>query len=132
MPINGTKVLIKKGSPAAVIVGQAEVSHNIAGTPIDISNKSDGDSVTLLDGEVSSQQHVLSGTIVFDDDTAQQTMIDDADTCTQDTYEIVYPLQTPITYTGSFAPNGITITSPHGDKVTAAFTLSSSGAVTKS
>lgn len=131
MPINGTKVLIKKGSPSAVIVGQAEVSHAIGGTPIDISNKSNGDNVTLLDGEVSSQQHVLSGTIVFDDDAAQQAMIDDAETCTQDTYEIVYPLTTPITYTGSFAPNGITITSPHGDKVTAAFTLSSSGEVTK-
>jgi hypothetical protein len=130
--INGTSVIIQKGSPAAEIVGQAEITHTIGGTPIDISNKSAGDNILLLDGEVSSQQHVFSGTCVYNSDTEFQAMLTESLTCTQDDYTITYPGTTPVTFTGKFAPSGVAIASPHGDKVTATFTLSSSGAVTKS
>jgi predicted secreted protein len=129
---NGTKVVIRKTATPSEIIGQMELTHAINGTPIDISNKSAGDDVLLLDGEVSSQQHVFSGNMVWNSDTNYQTMLTESLTCTQDDYDVVYPGATPVEFSGKFTPSGISISSPHGDKVTSSFTLSSSGPVTKS
>ena len=49
--INGTTIILQDGTGA--IVGQMEMTMTFSGTPIDISNKSAGDFITLLDGELA-------------------------------------------------------------------------------
>ncbi len=55
---NGTKAVlqVKSGSSYQNIVGQLEFTIAYNGTPIDISNKSFGDFITLLDSELSQKQ----------------------------------------------------------------------------
>lgn len=127
--LNGTDIIIQKTATPTEIVGQMEATLTMNGTPIDISNKSNGDFITLLDGEISSQQIVLAGTIVYNDDANFEAMRAEAFTGTQDDYTITYP--SGESYTGKFVPSGISDALPHGDKVTTTFTLSSSGVVTR-
>ena len=127
--INGTDIIIQKTATPTAIVGQMEATMTMNGTPIDISNKSFGDFVTYLDGEVSSQQVVFSGSIVYNTDVNYEAMKAEAFTGTQDDYTITYP--SGESYTAKFVPSGISDALPHGDKVTTSFTLSSSGAVTR-
>lgn len=127
--INGTNILIQKGAAPADIVGQMEATLTMNGTPIDISNKSYGDFVTYLDGEVSSQQITLTGTITYNSDSVYEAVRADAFTGTQDDYGVTFP--SGEAYTGKFVPSGISDSLPHGDRVTTAFTLSSSAEVTR-
>ena len=127
--INGTDIIIQKTATPSDIVGQMEATMTMNGTPIDISNKSYGDFVTLLDGEVSSQQIVLTGTIVYNDGDNYEAIKAEAFTGTQDDYTLTYP--SGEAYTGKFVPSGISDALPHGDKVSTTFTLSSSGTVTR-
>lgn len=127
--INGTDVIIQKGAAPAAIVGQMESTMTMNGTPIDISNKSFGDFVTYLDGEISSQQVVFSGTITYNNDTVYEAMKAEAFTGTQDDYIVTFP--NGEAYSAKFVPSGISDSLPHGDRVTTSFTLSSSGTVTR-
>ncbi len=127
--VNGTDIIIQKTSSPANIVGQMEATMTMNGTPIDISNKSNGDFVTYLDEEVSSQQIVLTGTIVYNNDAEYRAMKAEAFTGTQDDYIVTYP--DGEAYSGKFVPSGISDALPHGDKVVTSFTLSSSGTVTR-
>ena len=126
---NGTNVMIQKTSSPTEIVGQMECSMAMNGSPIDISNKSNGDFVTYLDDEISSQQITLSGTIVYNNDSQYEAMKAEAFTGTQDDYSITYP--NGESYNGKFVPSGISDAIPHGDKISTTFTLSSSGTVTR-
>ena len=128
--INGTAVLVENG--VGVIVGQMEITAAWNGTPIDISNKSLGDYVTLLDGELGTKQLVISGTIVYNDDTNFRAMRADAIAGTQDTYTLTYTsaATTDESYVCSMVPSGMSDAIPHGDKVATSITLSSSGTVT--
>ena len=123
--LNGTKVLLQKGSSPANIVGQMEITSSWGGSPIDISNKSNGDNVTYLDGEVSSQQLTISGTIVYNSDALYKEMVTEQITCKQDDYTLLYP--DGRAYAGKFTPSGFSDAIPHGDKVSTTFTLASSG-----
>ncbi len=129
--INGTDVIIKKG--AAEIVGQGSFTHTFGGTPIDISNKSNGDDVTLLDSELSGKQHVFAGTIVYNSDTVYRAMRADAFAGKQDTYTIEYvsDATTDESFTGSFVPSGLSDDLPHGEKIMTTISLTSSGAVVR-
>lgn len=127
--INGTTVVIQKGATPADIVGQMEATMTFGGTPIDISNKSAGDWIQLLDGEISSQQITFAGSIVYNDDTVFQTVRLDAIAGTQDDYSITFP--NGEAFAGKFVPTGLADTLPHGDKVTSAINFMSSGAVTR-
>ena len=124
--INGTTVLVQKG--AAEIAGQMEISVTQNGTPIDISNKSYGDFVTLLNNALAGKQYVISVSCTHNSDAVYKDMLDDAGTATQDTYSILIPGYATIS--GTFAPHGASFTLPHGAAVTTALTLSSSGAYT--
>lgn len=124
---NGTTAIIKKGAVAAEIVGQMEFTLTLGGTPIDISNKSAGDWIKLLDGAVAGQQVVLAGTIVYNDDTVYKAVRADAIAGTLDDYEVVYA--SGETFVGKFMPNGLSDALPHGDKISTSITLSSSDAV---
>ena len=129
--INGTKVLITRGSD--VIVGQMEATVTFNGTPIDISNKSTQDWVALLDGELAGKQLVVTGTIIYNDDTVYRAVRDDVFSGTQSTYTIEYTssASTNEEFSAAFTPNGLSDSIPMGDKVTTSITLSSSGAVTR-
>ena len=128
--INGTPVVVSKG--AGVIVGQMEMTLTFNGTPIDISNKSALDFISLLDGELAGKQLQISGTIVYNDDTVYRAVRADAQTGTQDTYSITYisPSVTDEVFSATMVPNGLSDAIPHGDKVSTTITLLSSGAIT--
>ena len=127
--INGTDIMIQKGAVPVDIFGQMEATLTMGGTPINISNKSAGDFVLLLDGEVTSQQIVLSGTLVYNVSASHEAIMSEAFAGTQDDYLIT--LGAGESYAGKFVPSGISVSIPHGDKVSSSFTLSSSGAVTR-
>lgn len=128
--INGTPVVISNGTGA--IVGQMEMTLTYNGTPIDISNKSTGDFISLLDGELAGKQLQLSGTIVYNDDAQYRKVRADSLTGTQDTYTITYvsPATTDEAFSASMVPNGLSDALPHGDKVSTSITFLSSGTVT--
>lgn len=130
--INGTKVLIRKGG--ATIVGQMEATVTFNGTPIDISNKSTQDWVTLMDGELSAKQWVFTGTMIYNNDAVYRQVRADAIAGTLGEYSVTYTgsgTATDESLTGSFLPNGLSDTLPMGDKVTTSLTFSSSGVVTR-
>lgn len=128
--INGTSVIISNGTGA--IVGQMEMTLTYNGTPIDISNKSAGDFVALLDGELSGKQLQMSGTIVYNDDTQYRKVRADSLVGTQDTYTVTYTSDatTDEAFSASMVPNGLSDALPHGDKVATTITFLSSGTVT--
>lgn len=128
--INGTSVIVQNGS--GEIVGQGEMTMTWNGSPIDISNKSAGDWVTLLDGELSGKQMQLSGNIVYNDDAQYRKVRADALTGTQDTYTVNYvsPATTDESFSGTMVPNGLSDALPQGDKVSTTITLLSTGVVT--
>jgi len=128
--INGTPVVVKKGG--SEIVGQMEVTVTYNGTPIDISNKSALDNVTLLDAELAGKQLQISGTIVYNSDTVYRAVRAASLTGTQDTYTIEYvsDATTDESFSASMVPTGLSDSIPHGDKVSTSLTLLSSGVIT--
>jgi len=128
--INGTNVVIANGT--GTIVGQMEMTLTYNGTPIDISNKSAGDFVALLDGELSGKQLQMSGTLVYNDDTQYRKVRADSIVGTQDTYTVTYVSDATVdeAFSASMVPNGLSDALPHGDKVATTMTFLSSGTVT--
>ena len=128
--ISGTKVLIKKDG--SIIVGQMEATVTFNGTPIDISNKSQGDWVTLLDGELAGKQLQIAGTLIYNSDTVYRQVRADALAGTQATYTVEYTSDatTDEQFSATMVPNGLSDALPMGDKVTTSITLLSSGTVT--
>tara|TARA_R100000951_G_scaffold63787_2_gene53557 strand:- start:1808 stop:2221 length:414 start_codon:yes stop_codon:yes gene_type:complete len=128
--INGTNVIIQNGT--GDIVGQMEMTLTHNGTPIDISNKSAGDFVTLLDGELAGKQLQLSGTLVYNDDAQFRATRAASLTGTQDTYTVTYTSSaaTDESFSALMVPNGMSDSLPHGDKVSTTLTFLSSGVIT--
>ena len=128
--INGTTVLVSKG--AGVIVGQMEATVTFNGTPIDVSNKSSGNNIVLLDGELAGKQMQIAGTIVYNNDTVYRAIRADALIGAQDTYTITYAgaTTTQESFSATMVPTGLSDALPHGDKVSTSITLLSSGVIT--
>ena len=128
--INGTNIMLENGT--GEIVGQMDGTLTYNGTPIDVSNKSTGDDVCLMDGELSGKQLQFAGTIVYNDDTQYRKVRADSLTGTQDAYTITYTSDstTDESFSAQMVPNGLSDALPHGDKVTTSITFLSSGAVT--
>lgn len=124
--LNGTQVLIKKGT--STIVGQMEATLTFNGTPIDISNKSHQDWVTLLSGELAGKQLQVAGTLVYNSDATYKQVRADALTGTQGDYSIVYG-DTGEAFSCKMVPNALSDALPMGDKVTTSLTFLSSGEV---
>lgn len=124
--LNGTTVLIKRGT--SEIVGQGEATITFNGTPVDISNKSHQDWVTLLDGELAGKQLQVSLTCIYNSDASYKSTRADALTGTQDDYSVVYG-SSGEAFEAKMVPNGLSDAAPMGDKVTTALTLLSSGEV---
>lgn len=128
--VNGTAVIVKKGG--SEIVGQMEATVTYNGTPIDISNKSAGDNVTLLDAELAGKQLQISGTIVYNSDSVYRAVRADALLGTQATYTIEYASNatTDESFSATMVPTGLSDAIPHGDKVSTSITFLSSGTIT--
>jgi len=127
--INGTNVVISDST--GVIVGQMEMTLTYNGSPIDISNKSAGDFITLLDGELAGRQLQMSGTLVYNDDAQYRKVRADSFVGTQDTYTVTYTSDatTDESFSALMTPNGLSDALPHGDKVATTITFLSSGVI---
>ncbi len=124
--INGTNVLIKKGTKTgADIVGQMEFTLTHAGTPINISNKSFADFVTLLNGQLAGKQLTFAGSLVYNSDATYRNVVNAAYNGTIEEYSLVWPDGYYIT--ANFMPNGLSDALPHGDKVMTTINFLSSG-----
>lgn len=129
--IQGTTCLIAKGSTPTALIGQAEFTLTFGGQVVDITNKSSGGFVELLDVATTSQQVVFAGTLVYNTDVNTEAVIAALYTGTQDDYTITIGA-TGETYTGKFTPNAGSYTTPSdGNAVMVAITFSSSGVVTR-
>jgi len=129
--LNGTTCLLYKGiAGTEVIAGQMEFTITYGGTPIDISNKSCGDWLEFLDGELAAKQVVISGTLVYNNTADYEAIKDQAFTGTMDNYVFKFAPSTE-SLAGKFMPNAMSETVPHGDKVSTSITFSSSGEVTR-
>lgn len=125
--INGTAVIISNAS--GDIIGQGETSRSFAGAHIDISNKSNGDNVTYMDGELSGKQESIPMTCVFNDDDEFQAMRDAAVSGALAVYTVTYAASGYL-ISAEFGVTGWSETFPHGAAITASLTLMSSGVVT--
>jgi len=129
--ISGTAILLNNTTGA--IVGQGDLTHTFGGTPIEIGNKSYGDTVVYLDGELANKQHVFSGEFTYNNDAEFRKVRADAFSGTQDTYTFTYTgsgVTTDESFTGSFVPTGLSDTIPKGAKVATTLSFNSSAAVT--
>jgi len=126
--LNGTLVIIEDS--VGEIVGQGELAITYGGTPIDISNKSYQDWITLLDDELAAKQVVATGTFVYNSDAQYKLLRTNSWAGTHGTYTINFGA-TGETLTGIFFGKVDSDAAPHGDKVTSAVTFSSSGVVTR-
>ncbi len=128
--INATNVVISKGGD---IIGQGAATLTVNGTPIDISNKSNGDYVTLLDGELSSRQLQFSVELVYNSDATYRQVRADDIAGTQSVYTIDYPSSggsQDEQFTGTFVPTQMSDALPLGEAVKTNVTFVSSGAFT--
>ncbi len=125
--LNGTNCLLKKGTnTGSDLVGQMEMTIAFGGTPIDISNKSYADFVTLLNGELAGKQITTSGTLVYNSDSTYDDVKNAALSGTIEQYSFVWSDGKYIT--ADFMPNAPSDSNPHGDKVSTSITFLSSGA----
>lgn len=129
--LNGTAIVLNNTTGA--IVGQGAFTHTFGGTPIEIGNKSYGDNVTYLDGELATKQHIFAGSLTYNDDEQYRKVRANAFTGTQDTYTLTYTGSGDVTdesFTGLFVPTGLSDAIPHGAKVETTIAFNSSGEVT--
>lgn len=128
--VNGTNVVITNGT--GEIVGQGAGTLTWNSSPIDISNKSNGDNVTLMDTQGSGKQLQYACEFVYNTEAQFQKVSNDAFSNTMDTYTITIPTTgtTDESYTALMMPTGQSVAVPHGDKTTTSLTFLSSGVVT--
>jgi len=129
--LSGTLILLNNTTGA--IAGQGDMTHTFGGTPIEIGNKSYGDTVVYLDGQLANKQHVFSGEFTYNNDAEQRKVRADSLSGTHDTYTFTYTgsgVVTDESFTGSFVPTGLSDAIPRGAKVATTLSFNSSGAVT--
>lgn len=126
---NGTRCLLFRndGVDDKVLVGQMELTHTLGGAPIEISNKSLGDYITYLNGELSTKGRTVAGTLIYSNADEFRTLR----TQSMGGEIVEYMLD----FTGIEAdevrfygiPHSPNDTLPQGDKVTTSITISSVG-----
>lgn len=129
--LNGTLVVVN--NTTGEVEGQGDFTHTFGGTPIDISNKSNGDNIVYLDGQLSGKQHVFSGDFTYNSGAQFRKARADSLSGTQDTYTLTYTGSGAVTdesFTGLFVPTGLSDSIPMGAKVTVSMSFNSSGPVT--
>jgi hypothetical protein len=129
--INGTAIVLNNTTGA--IVGQGDFTHTFGGTPIEIGNKSNGDNVVYLDGQLSAKQHVFAGELTYNNDAQLRKVRADTFNGAQDTYTLTYTGSGAVTnesFSGLFVPSGLTDAIPRGAKVATTISFMSTGTVT--
>lgn len=129
--LNGTAVILTNGT--GEIVGQGDFTLTYGGTPIEISNKSYGDWVTLLDGEGASKQFIFSGEFTYNSDDQYRKVKSDSISHTMDTYTMTLVgsgVVTDESYVGTFMPTGLSDSYAKGVKVATTLSFNSSNEVT--
>lgn len=129
--INGTAIVLNNTTGA--IVGQGDFTHTFGGAPIEIGNKSNGDSVVYLDADLATKQHVFAGEMTYNGDTQFRKVRADAFSGTQDTYTLTYTGSggaTDESFSGLFVPSGLSDALPRGAKVATTISFMSSGPIT--
>lgn len=124
---NATTIIFQKGSAPTDIVGQGEFSVTFGGEPITFENKSNGDWINRLDGELSGQELVVSGTLTYNDDVSYRDVQTEALSGTHDDYTLIFP--DGFKAEAKFIPHGMSMALPVGGAVTTSITFSSSGVV---
>ena len=129
--LNGTNVLLYRDDNGfQELVGQLDITSSYGGSPIDISNKSTGDFVVLMDGELSTQQWTISGSIIYNSDATFQTSKQERYAGTQSKYNLDYgDNDKDIVFIGMF--DSMTDTFPQGAAVQTDFSIVSTGAPTE-
>jgi hypothetical protein len=127
---NGTNCLLYRfdGSADAVIVGQMEITSAFNGAPIDISNKSYGDFVTLMDAQLSTKGRTMAATIIYSNDAEYKQLRADTLAGTIREYMLDYGtglVADQIRFNG--IPNAPSDSAPVGDKVTTSLSILSVG-----
>jgi predicted secreted protein len=127
--INATNVVISK---SGAVVGQGAATLTINGNPIDISNKSNGDYITLLDGELAARQLQFSVELVYNNDASYRALRADDIAGTQGQYTIDYPGSgtTDESFSGTFMPTQMSDNLAQGEAVKTNVTFVSSGPFT--
>ncbi len=125
--LNGTNVLLYRQGDSGfdVVVGQLEITNAYAGSPIDISSKTFGDFVTLLDGELSAKQITLSGSMVYNNASTYDQMKIDRVSGNQTKYRLDYDGDKSIVLFGTL--DSASDANPHGAAVNTTFSIVSSG-----
>jgi hypothetical protein len=127
---NGTHCLLYRytGSADAVVVGQLEITSTFNGAPIDISNKSYGDFVTLMNGGLSTKGRTMAANIVYSNDAEYKLLRANSVAGNVGEYMLDYGtglIADQIRFNG--IPNAPSDTAPMGDKVTSSITILSVG-----
>lgn len=128
--INGTTLVIEVSEDNVdfdVIAGQLEVTQTRTGTPIDISNKSYGDNVTLLDGNLSADGYSVGGNFIFNTE-ASFLLMRDAQYDGKQLWFIMSRFGDVTRWKIKASVSGVGDQFPHGAAVSTSVTLTSSGA----
>ena len=125
---NATTIILQKGATPTDIVGQGEFTVTFGGEPITFENKSAGDWVQRLDGELSGKELVISGSLTYNSDVTYRAVQADALAGTQDDYKLTFP--DGFAADGLFVPHGMSMALPRGGATVTTITFSSHDVVT--
>lgn len=125
---NATTIILQKGASPADIIGQGEFTVTFGGEPINFENKSSGDWIESLDGELSGRQVVIAGVFTYNSDTVYRDVQTDAQSGIHDDYKLTFPDGFDIA--AKFIPHGMSMPLPVGGATTTSLSFSSSGEVT--
>ena len=129
--LNGTTVVLVTydGANNVTVFGQLEVTKTRSGTPIDISNKSFGDNVALLDGALASDGYQISGNFIFN--TEDTFLLMRNDSVNGKSRSFILEGLTGQRWRYQCQITGVGDTFPHGAAAATSLTLTSTGAPTK-
>mgnify|MGYP000034403731 FL=1 len=132
--LNGTKAVLMLGASGQydTIAGQAELTSTDTGTPIDITNKSTGDFVVLLNGETSGKGENVAVTLLCSSAASYREIKRLARQHEIADFKVSYNENDETDIFLSGIVQGLADAMPMGDKVSTSFTLLSTGEVFRS
>ncbi len=132
--LNSNSFLIYKGASGseAILLGQGDGTLEIGGEPIELTNKSTGNSRTFLTGSTTTKSHTFTVDVTFSSDTVFQSIVTEADTAAEDDYTIkTGDASGDISWTGKFVPNVTSFNGPQNTALTVSMQFLSNGDITQ-
>jgi hypothetical protein len=126
---NGTDALLyrKSGTSTFALVGQLEITTTFNNVPIDISSKSTGDFVVVMNADSSTKGLTLAATLLYSDSSEYRLMRLNAQNGTINEYRIDYTTLEIDRIDFFGIPTGLSDAMPLGDKITTSITIMSTG-----